>query len=139
MCAQILAACEVVVVDDASLDPRFCDNPFVNGRFADIRFYASAPLLTPTGHALGTLCVYDTVRRSLSAEQRDSLQVLANQVVEVLELRRQTRWLDLALSELTRSNEILSDFAGRLSHDLKTPLTAVLGFAEVLEAGRCRP
>ncbi len=134
MCAQILADRELVVVDDASLDPRFADNPFVTGRLGDIRFYASAPLLTPTGHALGTLCVFDTVRRSLSSEQRDSLQVLANQVVEVLELRRQTRWLDLALSELTRSNAILTDFAGRLSHDLKTPLTAVLGFAEVLEA-----
>ena len=53
--------------------------------------------------------------------------------VEVIEQRRQTRWLDLALSELTRSNAVLTDFAGRLSHDLKTPLTAVLGFAEVLE------
>jgi signal transduction histidine kinase len=77
--------------------------------------------------------VLDTVRGRLSVEQRDSLRVLAEQVVEVLELRRQTRWLDLALSELTRSNAILTDFAGRLSHDLKTPLTAVLGFAQMLE------
>jgi signal transduction histidine kinase len=66
-------------------------------------------------------------------EQRDSLQVLADRVVEVIEQRRVTRWLDLALAELTRSNAVLTDFAGRLSHDLKTPLTAVLGFAEVLE------
>lgn len=134
MCAQILPDRELVVVDDASLDPRFWDNPFVTGRLDNVRFYASAPLLSSTGHALGTLCVFDTVRRSLSEEQRDSLQVLADQVVEVLELRRRTRWLDLALSELTRSNAVLTDFTGRLSHDLKTPLTGVLGFAEVLEA-----
>ena len=133
MCAQILGERAVVVVDDATLDPRFRNNPFVNGRYDDIRFYASAPLVTRTGHVLGTLCVHDNIRRSLSTEQRESLQTIADQVVEALELRRQTRWLDLTLSELTRSNAVLSDFAGRLSHDLKTPLTAVLGFAEVLE------
>lgn len=133
LCAIVLPGRELVVVDDARDDPRFRDNPFVDGRYSKVRLYASAPLITPTGHALGTLSVLDSTPRSLSGEQRDSLLVLADQVVEVLELRRQTRWLDLALSELTRSNAVLTDFAGRLSHDLKTPLTAVLGFAEVLD------
>jgi signal transduction histidine kinase len=133
LCGRALADRRLLVVEDTRLDRRFHDSPFVDGRRGSIRFYASAPLLTPTGHALGTLSVHDTAPGGLSDEQQDSLRVLADGVVEVIEQRRQTRWLDLVLSELTRSNAVLTDFAGRLSHDLKTPLTAMLGFAEVLE------
>ena len=133
ICAQVLTGRELVVVGDARADARLRDNPSVDGRCGSIRFYASTPLLSPTGHALGTLSVHDTAPGALTDDERDSLRVLAGRVVEVLEHRRQTRWLDLALSELTRSNSVLTDFAGRLSHDLKTPLTAILGFAEVLE------
>lgn len=133
MCAPVLSGRELVVVGDARADARFRDHPSVDGRSGRIRFFASTPLLTPTGHTLGTLSVHDTAPGALTGDERDSLRVLAGRVVEVLEQRRQTRWLDLALSELTRSNSVLTDFAGRLSHDLKTPLTAILGFAEVLE------
>lgn len=131
--ATVLTGQELVVVGDARADARFRTSPSVDGRRGRIRFFASTPLLSPTGHALGTLSVHDTAPGTLTDDERDSLRVLAGRVVEVLEQRRQTRWLDLALSELTRSNSVLTDFAGRLSHDLKTPLTAILGFAEVLE------
>ena len=74
----------VLVVEDATLDPRFADNPLVTGD-PQIRFYAGAPLVTSSGHALGTVCVLGDQPRSISSEQMESLRFLAQQVVTRLE------------------------------------------------------
>jgi len=68
----------------AILDPA---NPPVTGD-PNIRFYAGAPLVTSQGHALGTLCVIDTVPRELHTQQLELLGLLARQVVEHFEKRR---------------------------------------------------
>ena len=91
MCAIRLRAGEFVHVRDATADPVFRDNPWVTGVRAEVRFYASAPLVTPQGHALGTLCVFDSVPRELTGEQIDRLQDLAGVVLALFERRRQAR------------------------------------------------
>ena len=77
----------LMLVNDATKDERFADNPLVTGD-PNIRFYAAAPLVTATGHALGTLCVIDQVPRTLQGSQIEMLQFLARQVMERFEKRR---------------------------------------------------
>lgn len=132
MCATSLAIGGQIVVPDASVDERYKDNPFVIGPLGAVRFYATQPLVTTEGIAIGTLCVFDLEPRELDEVQRLALTALAGRIVDLLELSRRTRALDASLrrvqemrDELQRSNEHLAAFAGQVSHDLRNPLTTV--------------
>ena len=133
MCAKVFLSGKTTVVADASQDPRFAENPFVTGEIAKVRFYASVPLETASGFVLGSLCIFSDGPASPTAEQIGMLEVLAHQVVEVLELQHRTLQLTKTLAELKRSNAMLGEFAGRISHDLRTPLTTMLGYIELAE------
>lgn len=98
-CAHaILQAPQTMVVPDATLDPRFADNELVR-EGPRIRAYASAPLVSPEGHALGTLCVIDTQPREFTTEQREALRILGRQVLTQLELRRRLAQLEFRANE----------------------------------------
>ena len=98
-CAHAILGGDLMVVEDAVLDARFADNPLVTGD-PRIRFYAGAPLRTPEGHALGTLCVIDRVPRKLTAQQITALGTLSRQVMTHLTMRR-------ALSDLNETARAL--------------------------------
>lgn len=78
---------EVLVVNDVFNDERFRLNPLVLGD-PNIRFYAGAPLQTPTGNVLGTLCIIDNKTRKISENQKKALQLLAKKVMDHLNTRK---------------------------------------------------
>ena len=86
-CAHAIAASGVLVVPDARADERFSTNPLVIDE-PYVRFYAGAPLRSPDGHNLGTLCVIDQQPRQPSSEQIHQLQLLSELVMREIELRR---------------------------------------------------
>jgi formate hydrogenlyase transcriptional activator len=85
--AETIQQNDVLVVNDTLSDPRFQDKFLVNGD-PRIRFYAGAPLTTPSGHKLGTICVMDREPRTFGEEQAAALKALGRQVMSQLELRR---------------------------------------------------
>jgi diguanylate cyclase (GGDEF)-like protein len=78
-CGHAILRPDLFIVEDATRDPRFADNPLVTGA-PEIRFYAGCPLITPTGYAVGTLCLIDTRPRSLDEAQRRLLRELGAMV-----------------------------------------------------------
>lgn len=86
-CSYAILQPDVLVVPDTLDDERFADNPLVTSA-PHIRFYAGAPLLTPSGHAIGTLCVIDYAPRQLSSSQIAALEKLSRQTVNLLQQRR---------------------------------------------------
>jgi GAF domain-containing protein len=79
----------IFIVEDATEDERFYDNPLVTD-YPKVIFYAGMPLVNENGFPLGTICVIDDHPKKLSEKQIDSLQLLAKQVVKLLELRKTT-------------------------------------------------
>jgi len=120
-CAYAITQPDLFIVPDATLNPRFASNPLVTSD-PKIRFYAGAPLITPDGYALGTLCVIDRVARDLRPDQRKALRILARHIVSQLELRRRSK----ELVDFRKENTLL-----------KAELTKVREKLAQLKPGRC--
>ena len=99
-CAHAICQPEILVVPDAMADERFARNPLVTGE-PQIRFYAGAPLVTPAGHAVGSLCIIDRQPRELQPAHERVLRALSRHVVAQLELRR-------SFAERKRTEEALT-------------------------------
>jgi GAF domain-containing protein len=82
-CAHAILAPELFVVEDARTDARFAANPLVAGE-PHVRFYAGAPLQSPCGRRVGTLCLFDTQPRRLDAIERVILDTLRRLVEDEL-------------------------------------------------------
>ena len=158
-CAHaILAPDTVMQVHDAVLDPRFTDNPLVQGE-PRIRFYAGAPIVTPAGDALGTVCVIDREPRELSAGQVSALQALARQTAVLLQLRAANRSKDRqaaalrqevtdALTGADDDNALLrkrqrlaavGQLTSGIAHDFNNLLQAVSGNLQLIERKADQP
>jgi signal transduction histidine kinase len=120
-CGHAIHQEEIMVVRDARKDIRFHDNPLTKQE-PNVVFYAGAPIRTPDGLPLGTLCVIDNKPRDLSDSQKKALQDLAKQVMILMEFRRVIRVLFEQNIHILKLNEQLNEFAHSFAHELKTPV-----------------
>ena len=132
-CSHALASAqEIMVVNDATLDERFRENPMVTGP-TKLVFYAGVPLVNHQGYALGTICVMDQKKHSLNDAQSAALISLGRQVVDKFELKKRNEELSLNNKELLNSNILIQKFASMAAHDIKNPLTSMLISSQLLQ------
>jgi len=99
---------DIFIIEDIRKDKRFKSNPLVTSK-PNIVFYAGVPLTTQEGILLGTLCVLDTKPNKLNQEQIVSLQSLANQVMQLLILRKRN-------NEINESKSLIDNETARLKN-----------------------
>ena len=128
-CAHAVAQDDPLVVEDASEDERFRNNPLVTGA-PDIRFYAGVPVLSRNGLALGTLCAIDSKPRVLDADERAVLIDLAALIMREVQYRER---LAMARDRLQHSDVALdaSEARFRAVYDI-----ASVGISLTTQEGR---
>lgn len=99
LCSHVILDDEFVEIHNTLLDPRMSDNPLCCGD-PGLRFYAGALLKTAEGLPLGTLCVLDYEPKELTPLQRDTIRVLASQVMTQLDLRKTLRHAEMLRKEV---------------------------------------
>ncbi len=107
-------------------DPRFKDKFFVAGNGSDfnLKYYYGIPLTMESGDNIGALCVLDKDEKELTPEKIDQLKLIAKEIVEHLELKKQFKTEHKKVIEGLRINN-------KLAHDIRGPLTGILGLSEI--------
>lgn len=108
-CAHTILQSEPMIVPDAKIDDRFCNNPFVTDS-PNIRFYAGVPIRSMAGLALGTLCAIDDEPRQLSPTQLAAMRDLADIAAKEV---HQRETLVLARAQVDKSRIILEKSEAR--------------------------
>ncbi len=136
-CAHTILQDGVMIVEDTTKDERFSGNPFVTGE-RHIRFYAGAPIISPTGYKLGAICVIDDKPNSISPEQERALNILSNQVTRLLELRFRNQVFEQRAKELIdMKNKALQQVLKEQDEEKQHIATELHeNMAQVLAAGR---
>ncbi|MEM8951878.1 MAG: ATP-binding protein [Pseudomonadota bacterium] len=125
ICSQVIYNDTPLVLHSASEHPEFHDHPMVADA-PHVRFYAGAPLVTPSGQRIGSLCVADVkARPGFTSCEAGRLKDLASLVVDELELR-------LERMKAIRASDAKSSFLAAMSHEIRTPMNGVLGMTDLL-------
>lgn len=127
LCALAILSPGVMVFEDTLAAPQVADSvPVKQG----VRFYAGAPLESPDGYLIGTICIADFKPRTFSANDRKILETLSRVVMEQMELRL------AAMNEVEAQKQLAEEkdaFLSVASHELKTPLTSLTASLQLLD------
>ncbi len=127
-CQYTIMQNDILEVCDTTTHEIFCDSPFVKAESElVIRYYIGVPLTTPDGHNIGTLCLTDDKPNALTDEHKETLKVLADEIVSHYELKS-------AKLKLEKINKEKDELIRIVSHDLRNPLNGIIGFAEYLKS-----
>lgn len=127
ICQYTILKDELFEIEDLSKDPRFQNMPYVKDE-PYLRYYAGVPLETDNGYAIGSLCIMDYEPRNLTDQNIKDLKVIANEVMARLTLRKREKSLE-------KMNNFKNKLMKVVGHDIRSPLTGIMGAAEFLDEG----
>lgn len=110
ICQLTIQDKQILEIRDTLEDPRSFELACVTGD-PKIRFYAGAPLISPEGYILGTLCVIDIVSGELDERQKQALTTLAGEVMSHLEARRKNSVLNELIHKYEEINTMFNSSA----------------------------
>jgi len=135
LCSLAVLSSEPTIIDNPIEDPCLLANPLVHGKFG-LRFYAGAPITTPDGFNIGTVCIVDKKERTFRQKDKDQLVRFAKVVMHDIELR-------LAAQKQREAEEELSRVQAQLYAALKVgkvtpwhwniPMNKVIGGPELAD------
>jgi PAS domain S-box-containing protein len=116
LCSLTILGTEPLVIEDASGEVCFQDNPYVSST-GGIRFYAGAPLTTKEGFQIGTACIVDTIPRTFSENDKSLLVRFASLVMHEIEMRRGALFQIQMTQDIIRKNKQLQSLSYQLKRD----------------------
>lgn len=111
-------------VEDLASDVRFQNKDYVKGN-PNLRYYMGVPLTSPEGYNLGALCVMDSHMMSLSNEVKETLRLIARQIVDRLRVNNLVSSLKKNLKDSELSQK-------KLAHDIRGPIGGILGLSNLM-------
>ena len=121
---------QTLIVNDVSHDPRFSNTSDEKLNFRTQSLLA-VPLRAPN-HTLGVLELVNKRSSNFAESDRILAEMLATSAAIAIENARFVQHLNAQAEELRLRNEELDAFAHTVAHDLKTPLSLVAGYADML-------
>lgn len=124
VCQYTIREDKPMEIQDLSLDDRFRLRDYVAGD-EGFRFYYGIPLKTEDDIIIGTLCVLDRERMTLTTLQKEEFTLLARILVDMI----------IKEGEVARLQSTISrnkDHYRRLNHDVRSPVNGILATVEMM-------
>ena len=137
-CTHTILNEKITIINDATKDSRFSDNPNVTGGIK-IAFYAGAPIISSAGYAIGSVCVMDKViKNGLTPIQENSLTIIANQVSQLLELKLKNKKILAQTAKIVNTEKRITSVNIDKQEDTNTYIATELSenFAQTLAASK---
>jgi len=149
-CTYVVDSHQILAIHDTLTYPAFSNSLLVQQY--GIRAYLGVPLLTSTGHCLGTLAIMELAPRQFTSKEIEFLELIARWSMSEFERNHLLKQSELARQAVELqpipvvANAILQPLAGthplansvkvnlitQMTQELCTPLTSILGMASVL-------
>ena len=128
-----------LIIDNLQTDSRSHYLDFL--RDEQLVSYLGVPMIAKED-TIGVLSFYTKEKQEFSVENVEFLTTLAGQAAIAIhnsqlyeQAKSQTRDLAQANLELEKSNKVKSEFLSVISHELKTPLNVIIGYAGIIKEG----